>query len=147
MTDLLSPALAAAPLGRKAPARPGSDYGAGALLMVRILRSSCAMKSALRTQYDAPVISHRAGSPGQLLVIACTVVALVTAPLSWYAAHTVRPDCVVAISKVTDGNGHHLPDVNGRVWSDNELADRAYQQAVDSGRCDPPHARWRQWLD
>ncbi|MCX5554765.1 hypothetical protein [Streptomyces sp. NBC_00038] len=90
--------------------------------------------------------SRRAGSPRQILVIACTVVALATATLGWYATRTVRPDCVVAISKVTDGNGHNLPDVNGRVRSDKELADRAYQQAVDSGRCDPPRARWKQWI-
>ncbi|WP_326725826.1 hypothetical protein OHT59_46885 [Streptomyces sp. NBC_00243] len=93
------------------------------------------------------MISHRAGWSRQLLVIACTVVALATASLGWYAAQSVRPDCVVAISKVADGNGRNLPDVYGRVWSDKELADRAYQQAVDSGRCDPPRARWKQWLD
>ncbi|MGW7045392.1 hypothetical protein ACWGDT_22350 [Streptomyces avermitilis] len=93
------------------------------------------------------MISHRAGSPRQLLVIACTVGALATATLGWYAAQTVRPDCVVAVSGVTDGSGHNLPDVNGRVWSDEELADRAYRQAIDSGRCDPPRARWKQWLD
>lgn len=95
-----------------------------------------------------PVISRRTGGPRQLLVVACTVViALAVVTLSWYAARTVRPDCIVAISKVTDGNGHNLADVNGRVWTDKELADRAYQQAVDSGRCDPPSARWKQWLD
>ena len=92
------------------------------------------------------MISHRAGSRRQLLVIACAVVALFAVILGWYAARTVRPDCVVGISKLTDGSGHTLPDANGRVRSDAELADRAYQQAVDSGRCDPPHARWKQWL-
>lgn len=110
-------------------------------------RTGSVSRWVLCAQYDAPVISHRAGWSRQLLVIACTVVALATASLGWYAAQSVRPDCVVAISKVADGNGRNLPDVYGRVWSDKELADRAYQQAVDSGRCDPPRARWKQWLD
>ncbi|MFE9799618.1 hypothetical protein ACFYP6_12165 [Streptomyces goshikiensis] len=93
------------------------------------------------------MISRRAGSPRRALVIACAVVSLATAILGWYAAQTVRPDCVFAISKLTDGKGHNLPDANGRVWSDKELADIAYQQAVDSGHCEPPRARWKQWLD
>jgi len=59
----------------------------------------------------------------------------------------VRADCLVAFSAITDGKGNTLPDANGRVWSDKELAERAYQQAVDSGLCDPPSARWKQWLD
>ncbi|MFF9126595.1 hypothetical protein ACF09J_25470 [Streptomyces sp. NPDC014889] len=92
------------------------------------------------------MISPRARGPRQLLVIACMVAALAVVFLGWYAGQTVRPDCVVGISKLTDGNGSTLPDVNGQVWSDEELADRAYKQAVDSGRCDPPRARWKQWL-
>ncbi|WP_064511381.1 hypothetical protein [Streptomyces graminilatus] len=93
------------------------------------------------------MFSHRTGNSRQLLVIACVVVALVTTALGWYAAQTVRPDCVVSISKLTDGNGPDLSDVNGRVWSDKDLAAHAYQQSLDSGRCDPPRARWKQWLD
>lgn len=81
-----------------------------------------------------------------MLIIACTVVALSTVMLGRYAAQPVRPDCTVAISGITDGNGHTLPDANGRVWSYEELTDRAYQQAVGAGRCDPPRARWKQWL-
>ncbi len=96
--------------------------------------------------YDAAVISSRFGNPRRLLVIACAVAALAVAALSWYATQTVRSDCVVAISKLTDGDGNTLPDADGRVWSDKELVDRAYEQAVDSGRCDPPRARWKQWL-
>ncbi|MER7722114.1 hypothetical protein ABTX99_35250 [Streptomyces flaveolus] len=91
------------------------------------------------------MIFSRAGKTRQSLVIACTIGVLAVA-LGWYAVQTVRPHCVVGISKFSDGNGHTLPDVNGRVWSDKELADRAYKQAVDSGRCDPPRPRWRQWL-
>ncbi|MFC9846352.1 hypothetical protein ACFWFF_25655 [Streptomyces sp. NPDC060223] len=93
------------------------------------------------------MIPHRAGSPRRLLVIVCAAVALGTATLGWYAAQTVRPDCIVAFSRLTDGHGHDLPDANGRVLSDKERADLAYQQAVDSGRCYPPRARWRHWLD
>ncbi|MET9895126.1 hypothetical protein ABZZ47_33925 [Streptomyces sp. NPDC006465] len=92
------------------------------------------------------MISPRVVNPRQLLFVACAVAALAVVILGWYAAQTVRPDCVVGISKLTDGNGHTLPDVDGRVWSDKELADRAYKQAVGSGRCSPPRPRWEQWL-
>ncbi|MEV1062353.1 hypothetical protein [Streptomyces sp. NPDC050263] len=92
------------------------------------------------------MIPHRAGSTRRLLVIAGTVVALAAVTLGRYAAQTVRPDCVVGVSRLTDGSGRTLPDSDARVWSDTELADRAYRLAVDSGRCDPPRARWRQWL-
>ncbi|MGY1577382.1 hypothetical protein [Streptomyces sp. MN13] len=51
------------------------------------------------------------------------------------------------MSGLTDGNGHSLPDGDGRVRSDEELVARAYRQAVESGHCDPPRARWEQWLD
>jgi hypothetical protein len=92
------------------------------------------------------VIPHATGTPRQLLVLACTAAALAAALLGRYAAHTVRPDCLVAVSTLTDGDGRPLPDANGRVWSSRELANRAYRQAVGSGRCDPPRARWKQWL-
>jgi hypothetical protein len=93
------------------------------------------------------VISRGAGRPRRLQVIACTVVALAVVILGWYAARTVRPDCVVGISELTDGSGRNLPDADGRVPSDRELVERAYQQAVDSGHCHPPAARWKEWLD
>ncbi|MFF4447774.1 hypothetical protein [Streptomyces sp. NPDC001502] len=86
------------------------------------------------------------GSPRQLLRVACAVIGLTVAALGWYATQTVRPDCVYALSKLTDGNGHGVPDANGRVWSHKELVDRGYRQAVDSGRCDPPRTRWRMWI-
>ncbi|MFD5411327.1 hypothetical protein [Streptomyces nojiriensis] len=87
-----------------------------------------------------------AGRPRQLLPIACAVVALAAVVLGWYATRTVRPDCTYAISALTDGNGHNMPDENGRVWSYEELADRGYRQAVESGRCAPPRARWQTWI-
>lgn len=97
-------------------------------------------------EYDAPVISPRVGTPRQLAAFACTVAALTVVTLGWFGAQTVRPDCVVAISRLADSNGQARPDADGRVWTETELVDRAYQQAVDSGRCEPPRARWEQWI-
>ncbi|MGA4946968.1 hypothetical protein [Streptomyces cinereoruber] len=64
----------------------------------------------------------------------------------WYATQSVHSECVFSLSKVTGVNGNTLPDEDGRMWSNEELVDRAYEQAVDSGRCDPPRPRWKQWL-
>ncbi|MFA7767956.1 hypothetical protein ACGFNX_12240 [Streptomyces sp. NPDC048723] len=89
---------------------------------------------------------RRGGSPRRLLGVACAAIGLTAVALGWYATQTVRPDCTYAISKVTDGNGRSVPDANGRVWSHKELVDRGYRQAVDSGRCDPPRARWQMWI-
>ncbi|MEV8320543.1 hypothetical protein AB0Q95_40985 [Streptomyces sp. NPDC059900] len=87
------------------------------------------------------MIPRRVGSARRLLVVGCTVVVVLAAvPVGWYATQSVGPECVVGISKITDAEG-------GRVGSDKELIDRAYQQAIDSGHCDPPRARWKQWLD
>ncbi len=110
-----------------------------------MFRGAAAVVEASGTQYDSPVISHRTGNSRQLLVAVGTAVALVAAILGRYAAQTVRPHCVVEVSGLTDGDGRNLPDVNGRVRSDEELTARAYQQSVDSGRRDPPTARWKQW--
>lgn len=109
-------------------------------------RTSSACATYSPTAYDAAVISPRFGNPRQLLVIACAVAALTIAILSWYAVQNVRPDCVVGISKVTDVHGNTLLSQDGRVLSDKELLDLAYEQAVDSGHCDPPRVRWKQWL-
>ncbi|MEU0786494.1 hypothetical protein ABZ341_33570 [Streptomyces sp. NPDC006173] len=93
------------------------------------------------------MISPRVGTPRQLAAFVCTVAALAAVPLGWFGAQTVRPDCVVAISGLADSNGHARPDADGRAWTETELVDRAYQQAVEQGRCEPPRARWEQWLD
>ncbi|MFD7681039.1 hypothetical protein [Streptomyces sp. NPDC060187] len=93
------------------------------------------------------MISPRVRLTRQLAAFAITVVALTVVTLGWFGAQTVRPDCVVAISRLADGTGHARPDAEGRASTEKELADRAYQQAVDSGRCEPPRARWEHWLD
>ncbi|MFI8895719.1 hypothetical protein [Streptomyces paradoxus] len=67
--------------------------------------------------------------------------------LAWYATRTVHSDCIGGIVRLTDGSGRTLPDAGGRVRSAEELADLAYRQAVESGHCDPPRARWKHWLD
>ncbi len=75
----------------------------------------------------------------------CAVV-LLTA-FGWYATRTVRPyDCHVTVAAFADSDGQPFPDSNGRPQTWHELDERAYQEAVDAGRCDPPTARWRQWL-
>lgn len=93
------------------------------------------------------MIPSGAGNPRRLFVIACAGVALALLILGWYATRTVAPDCVGGVARLTDGSGRTLPDAGGRVWSAEELADLAYREAVASGRCDPPRARWKHWLD
>jgi hypothetical protein len=78
------------------------------------------------------------------ILLACFVVAVVA--FGWYAIQTVRPpDCEVAVSAFADGDGQPLPEGGEEVtWG--ELDERAYQDLVASGRCEPPAARWRHWL-
>ncbi|MFC7927939.1 hypothetical protein [Streptomyces cinereoruber] len=71
----------------------------------------------------------------QLLLVACTATALTAGSLGWFAAQTVRPSCTYAMIAV------------GTEAEQEEAAERAYWQAVASGDCAPPHARWRFWLD
>ncbi|WP_338677631.1 hypothetical protein V1460_35155 [Streptomyces sp. SCSIO 30461] len=83
-------------------------------------------------------------SPRALMLPACSVAAIIA--FGWYAAQTVRPpDCAVAVSAFTDADGQPLSG-NGEKVTWDELAERAYQDMVASGRCDPPAARWRHWL-
>ncbi|MFZ4302767.1 hypothetical protein ACOZE3_33270 [Streptomyces cinereoruber] len=65
------------------------------------------------------------GNPRQLLVLACAVAALAIPILSWYATQSVHSECVFSLSKVTGVNGNTLPDEDGRMWSNEELVDRA----------------------
>lgn len=83
----------------------------------------------------------------RLLVLGVCAFAVPAGGLAWYGAQTVRTDCLVAYSKVTGRGGGSLPGTDGRVVSDEELIDRAYRQALETGQCDPPRARWKQWLD
>ncbi|WP_159043731.1 hypothetical protein [Streptomyces sp. NRRL S-1521] len=87
-----------------------------------------------------------AGRARLLLLGVCAFAVLVGA-LVWYGAQTVSTDCLVAYSQVTGRDGARLPDANGRGSSDQELIDRAYRRALETGRCDPPRTRWEQWLD
>jgi hypothetical protein len=76
--------------------------------------------------------------------LACCVVAVVA--FGWYAGQTVRPpDCEVAFSAFTDGDGQPLPE-NGEEVTWDELDERAYQDMVASGRCERAAARWRHWV-
>ncbi|MCF2125641.1 hypothetical protein L1I79_04225 [Strepomyces sp. STD 3.1] len=93
------------------------------------------------------VSPSRLGDPRRLFFVACAVLALGAVALAWYATRTVRPDCVVGVSTVTGRDGPGLPGANGRIRPDPELIDRAYRQAIASGHCDPPGARWKRWLD
>ncbi|MFI8389082.1 hypothetical protein [Streptomyces sp. NPDC085540] len=88
---------------------------------------------------------RRVGRPRQLRAAFGAFIGLAAVAFGWYATQSVRPDCTYAISRITDGNGHDMPDANGRAWPDEELVERGYWQAVESGRCDPPRARWQMW--
>ncbi|MET7365617.1 hypothetical protein ABZS61_07245 [Streptomyces sp. NPDC005566] len=69
----------------------------------------------------------------QLLLVACTVTALAAGALGWFAAQDVRPSCTYAVFTL------------GTEAEQREAMDRGYWQAVASGDCAPPHARWRFW--
>ncbi len=104
--------------------------------------------AALVRQYDAPMFRHVHGraSRGVIVLARCATIAGSVA-LGRYAMHPVGPDCIVATSRTTDGNGQFLTDGNGKTRTDEELLERACREAVDSGRCEPPRTRWRQWFD
>ncbi|MFC5802299.1 hypothetical protein [Streptomyces formicae] len=77
----------------------------------------------------------------RILLLCCLTVAL-----GWYGTETVRPpDCDVSVAAFTDGNGQPLPEDGEEVTWD-ELEERAYQEKVAAGHCEPPAARWRHWL-
>lgn len=61
--------------------------------------------------------------------------------------HPVRPspDCEVTVAAFAGADGRPLSE-NGEEVTWEELDERAYQDLVDSGRCEPPSARWRHWL-
>ncbi|WP_329204100.1 hypothetical protein OG257_01045 [Streptomyces sp. NBC_00683] len=77
---------------------------------------------------DIPVGTRR------LLLVACTFTALTAGALGWFAAQDVRPSCTYAMFTL------------GNATEQQEAIDRGYWQAVASGNCAPPHARWRFWL-
>ncbi|MEU2263514.1 hypothetical protein ABZ557_25285 [Streptomyces sp. NPDC019645] len=84
----------------------------------------------------------RPGRRTRTLLLSCLVIAL-----GWYGTETVRPpDCDVSFGAFTDANAQPLPE-NGKAVTWEELDERAYQQEVAAGRCEPPAARWRHWLD
>ncbi|UUN28521.1 hypothetical protein [Streptomyces sp. FIT100] len=76
----------------------------------------------------------------------CGVVLAAVVTAGWYATRPVAPACTFAVSKLADANGDPLPDGDGVVRSDQELARRAYQEAIAAGRCEAPQPRWRRWL-
>lgn len=82
---------------------------------------------------------HRA----RILPVVC-VLALVV--FGWYATRSVRPpECDVSFSAFTGSDGQPLP-VDGEPVTWDELSERAYQDLVASGRCEPPSARWHHWI-
>lgn len=89
------------------------------------------------------MIRYPARGPRLLIPGMCAVVAAAT--VGWYATESVRPRCSYAV--ITSG----YTGLSERNRSEDkelkELADRAYQQAIAAGRCDPPRARWHEWLD
>ncbi|MFJ8294746.1 hypothetical protein ACIQ9R_02620 [Streptomyces sp. NPDC094447] len=83
---------------------------------------------------------HRA----RALSVFC-VLALVA--FGWYATRSVHPpDCKVAVSAFTGSDGQPIGE-DGEPTTWDELSEAAYRDLVASGRCEPPAARWRHWLD
>jgi hypothetical protein len=78
-------------------------------------------------------------------LVLCSVVVLL-AGAGWFALQTARPECDAPIAFYADSKGDPLPDANGRRWTIEELTERAYREKVAEGACEPPSARWRQWL-
>ncbi|MCX4986290.1 hypothetical protein [Streptomyces sp. NBC_00572] len=78
------------------------------------------------------------------ILSACCVLAV--AAFGWYATQSVRPpDCEVTVAAFAGADGQPLSE-NGEAVTWEELDERAYQDLVDSGRCEPPSARWHHWL-
>jgi len=78
-----------------------------------------------------------------LVLGVCVIAAAAT--LAWYSTQTVRPSCDVVVFTGLY-SPLHSPDSSERARADKELAERSYQEAIAAGRCDPPHARWHEWI-
>ncbi|MYS24847.1 hypothetical protein GA0115240_17049 [Streptomyces sp. DvalAA-14] len=89
------------------------------------------------------MIQYLAGRRRLLVASMCAIAVATT--LGWYAMEPVRPPCSYAVMT------HGYTGLSERSWSEyrelTEQADRGYRQAIAAGRCDPPHARWHEWLD
>lgn len=85
-------------------------------------------------------LSHR--SRWLILFVGALVVVVA---LGWYAMEPVRPECTTFSGRYVPFRG--LPDDEEAVGANSELDARAYQRAVESGHCEPPHARWHEWRD
>ncbi|MFJ8847217.1 hypothetical protein ACIRFF_30460 [Streptomyces cyaneofuscatus] len=79
------------------------------------------------------MISQIPADTRRLLLVACTVTALAAGALGAFAAQSVRPDCSYMVLSLGSGAEQE------------EAAERGYWEAVASGRCAPPHARWQFW--
>lgn len=82
--------------------------------------------------------------PRRLALLAGAATIVATGTLGWYATQSVHPPCLVFTGQYTPLNA---PPRDETTAASKELVARAYRKAVDSGRCDPPHARWHEWLD
>ncbi|WP_329363139.1 hypothetical protein OG896_06145 [Streptomyces sp. NBC_00669] len=92
------------------------------------------------------MIRSLARRPRLLVLGVCAVVAVTT--VGWYATQSVRPRCGVVIfsGPYTSVGGPDSSSDNGKVRTDQRLADRAYRQAAAAAGCRPPHARWHGWF-
>ncbi|PVC94211.1 hypothetical protein DBP19_13040 [Streptomyces sp. CS090A] len=85
------------------------------------------------------MISQIPADTRRLLLIACTVTALVAGAIGAFAAQSVRPDCSYSVLSLTSESGSSAEQ--------EEAIERAYWQTVAAGNCAPPHARWQFWRD
>ncbi|MEU3958989.1 hypothetical protein AB0F42_04045 [Streptomyces buecherae] len=90
------------------------------------------------------MMSQRGSRTQQLIAMTWLVAARGAVALERYATRTVGgSECVIAYSRMTVGT-----EYSGETWTpDKEAIERAYQKAVESGRCEPARERWERWLD
>ncbi|WEV25958.1 hypothetical protein OYE22_12685 [Streptomyces sp. 71268] len=88
-------------------------------------------------------MSQRGPIAQQLIAVTWLVAALGAVAAERYATQDVGgSECVIAYSRMTVGT--EFSD----TWTpDEETIDRAYQKAVETGRCERPRKRWEEWLD
>ncbi|WP_328471457.1 hypothetical protein [Streptomyces sp. NBC_00448] len=91
-------------------------------------------------------LARRPHRPRPLVLGVCAVVAVTT--VGWYAMESVLPRCgvVVFTGGYTPLGRPDSSSDNGKVRTDQWLADRAYRQATAAAGCRPPHARRHEWF-
>jgi hypothetical protein len=80
-----------------------------------------------------------------LLALALASLAVILAGVSfvfWATRLVPHGECLVAVSRISTVGS--APPAGREL---EELAHRAYEEAIADGRCEPPWPRWRGWVD